>query len=857
MSVAKLNVEIGVRIAELQKGLRNAERELRRSGNNFARIGGDLTTSLSAPLGLLGTAAISAAGDIESLTLALKSQLGSSEAAAKELGLLTEAAKNPGLGVEQAVRGSVRLQGVGLAAEEAREVLVQMGNAIAATGGSAQELDSVTRQFAQMISKGRVLQEDVSILSENMPGLAQMMQKAFGTQSVENIRAMGVSGKEFVMRITEAAKELPRVEGGIKNSIGNAVDALKQSAAKLGFALNEAFDITGTIERVTTAVLGLANWFSSLSDTSQNVVLTFAAILAAAGPLVRIWGNLSQLASLLAGGFNSMVSFLKAVAAGAVNAGRAFMALNTAMKVTVIGALVAAIGLAIAAYDEYAGKLSDTERVQRSLEDIQKTAAANVAGQKQQVENLVAAYKAEGVTLDQKRNILNELKRISPEYFGAIKAGKGDIEAITAATAKYSEELIRVARVTAAKDRLVEIEKELLNLNKTADPTLLQTVGNAIASFGNAGQFAANQAKTLGGNIVEQTKALEAERTALAGVVVQQTIADASTGKLNATTSKFTGSVEKLTGKAKVYADVLADIESDAAKAKLFGEDADVARVDALRKGIEKLVEAGFKPASKEIQNLKREWDALTARPSSVDTTNIASLPIPTNVQSQSASPGLPNAPIPTTERALTSAEEVAAKISELTTGLQDGVLRFGDAFSQISEIVTSQGSVMQNVFLGMGEAISQAAAEGATSFAQLGKAAAGAAAKIIRAYIQQGVAAAVAKALSSVPFPFNLAAGAAAGGIAAALFTNLIGKIGIKAFASGTRDAPGGLSLVGERGPELVNLPKHSQVFSAGQTYSMMKGGSAVEIFGEFRVKGTDLVLVFEREQAKQKRFR
>ena len=203
MSVAKLNVEIGVRIAELQKGLRNAERELRRSGNNFARIGGDLTTSLSAPLGLLGTAAISAAGDIESLTLALKSQLGSSEAAAKELGLLTEAAKNPGLGVEQAVRGSVRLQGVGLAAEEAREVLVQMGNAIAATGGSAQELDSVTRQFAQMISKGRVLQEDVSILSENMPGLAQMMQKAFGTQSVENIRAMGVSGKEFVMRITE------------------------------------------------------------------------------------------------------------------------------------------------------------------------------------------------------------------------------------------------------------------------------------------------------------------------------------------------------------------------------------------------------------------------------------------------------------------------------------------------------------------------------------------------------------------------------------------------------------------------------------------------------------------------------
>ena len=115
-----------------------------------------------------------------------------------------------------------------------------------------------------------------------------------------------------------------------------------------------------------------------------------------------------------------------------------------------------------------------------------------------------------------------------------------------------------------------------------------------------------------------------------------------------------------------------------------------------------------------------------------------------------------------------------------------------------------------------------------------------------------------MAKALSSIPFPFNLAAAAAAGGIAAALFTNLIGKIGVKGFAAGTRDAPGGLSLVGERGPELVNLPKHSQVFSAGQTVTALRGGgSNVNVTGEFRVQGTDLVLVFERTQNKLSRFR
>jgi hypothetical protein len=44
--------------------------------------------------------------------------------------------------------------------------------------------------------------------------------------------------------------------------------------------------------------------------------------------------------------------------------------------------------------------------------------------------------------------------------------------------------------------------------------------------------------------------------------------------------------------------------------------------------------------------------------------------------------------------------------------------------------------------------------------------------------------------------------------------------------FASGTNSAPGGLALVGENGPELVNLPKGSQVFNNGQTRGMMGGG-------------------------------
>ena len=56
-------------------------------------------------------------------------------------------------------------------------------------------------------------------------------------------------------------------------------------------------------------------------------------------------------------------------------------------------------------------------------------------------------------------------------------------------------------------------------------------------------------------------------------------------------------------------------------------------------------------------------------------------------------------------------------------------------------------------------------------------------------------------------------------------------------AFAVGTRYAPGGMALVGERGPEMINLPRGSQVIPAAQTSQMMGGiGGSIEVFGMLR---------------------
>jgi phage-related tail protein len=71
-------------------------------------------------------------------------------------------------------------------------------------------------------------------------------------------------------------------------------------------------------------------------------------------------------------------------------------------------------------------------------------------------------------------------------------------------------------------------------------------------------------------------------------------------------------------------------------------------------------------------------------------------------------------------------------------------------------------------------------------------------------------------------------------------LFTlgNIVKGI-IPGFANGTNFAPGGLAMVGERGPELVNLPRGSQVIPNNQ----IGGQQLVAV-----VKGTDLHFLLQR---------
>lgn len=66
------------------------------------------------------------------------------------------------------------------------------------------------------------------------------------------------------------------------------------------------------------------------------------------------------------------------------------------------------------------------------------------------------------------------------------------------------------------------------------------------------------------------------------------------------------------------------------------------------------------------------------------------------------------------------------------------------------------------------------------------------------------------------------------------ALFGGIFGGFKIPGFATGTNYAPGGLAWVGERGPELVNLPRGSQVIPNHKLGGPVAGRIELHVVGE-----------------------
>jgi tape measure domain-containing protein len=203
----------------------------------------------------------------ESLEKGLAAMMGSSELARQELEKLKKTAELPGLGMKEAIQGSIALQGAGLQAETARRAIEGFGNALALVGRGKEDLDGVIKALQQIVGKGKVSAEEINQLAERLPQIRQLMKDAFGTADTEQLQKSGLGAQEFIDGIITATEKLPKAAGTMQNELSNLGDAWDNFANTLGKKIEPA------IKLVTNALAGLLNAVSG--STWENVKREF------------------------------------------------------------------------------------------------------------------------------------------------------------------------------------------------------------------------------------------------------------------------------------------------------------------------------------------------------------------------------------------------------------------------------------------------------------------------------------------------------------------------------------------------------------------------------------------------------
>ena len=256
--------------------------ESRKQTDLLSRATGGLGTQLAA-LGFasiatevtqFATDSIRAGVRVEGFRNSLTALYGDAQIAEGVLDDLREAAQLPGITFAGAVQGAIRLKTVGVEGDRATAVIREFGNAAALAGAGTDEVGRALVGFTQILSRGKVSQEEINQVLENVPLIGNSIREAFGSIDAEVIReqldSAGQGVQDFAdILVNQLSKGARASADSAANAFSNLGNATFELQAAIGDRLTPAVKdaATGLTELLTSAT----NFISGTNDATRSV----------------------------------------------------------------------------------------------------------------------------------------------------------------------------------------------------------------------------------------------------------------------------------------------------------------------------------------------------------------------------------------------------------------------------------------------------------------------------------------------------------------------------------------------------------------------------------------------------------
>lgn len=275
-----------------------AKQQLTEVGNQMKEVGGkisdtgkDLSVKLTAPILALGTVGVNYNAQMEQYRTMFTTLTGSAEEADRIISQLQEDAQKSPFDSASLIQANQYLISAGVNADDARAMINNLGNAVAATGGGSAELERMAQNLQQIQNVGKASSQDIKQFANAGINIYGLLAEATG-KTVAEVKEMDVTYEELSKAFAMASQEGGKYYGAMAaqgETLNGSLSATKESIQMLLGSITES--AMPIIVSVLQKVQELVKQFMSMDDGTKQMILTIGAIVAAVGPALVMAGK--------------------------------------------------------------------------------------------------------------------------------------------------------------------------------------------------------------------------------------------------------------------------------------------------------------------------------------------------------------------------------------------------------------------------------------------------------------------------------------------------------------------------------------------------------------------------------------
>lgn len=612
-TIGDVTIRIGATTRQLESDLKRAERALQKSADKFTDLGEKLSLGVTVPFTAFAAVSLQAFGESEKA-------IGQVNAA------LTSTGNTANKTTEELKQTAASLQDISTFDDD--EILGKVtANLLTFTSVANEQFDKAQLAIVNLSTRlGTDLQSATlqvgKALNDPIGGLTAL--KKAGIQFSDEQKNLI---KGFV-ETNQIAKAQDVILAELEKQFGGSAEA----AAKLGLGpLKQLQNQLGNLSEefgaiIAEAILPLIQFFKNLvgslqgmDNATKKTIVTLGALFAAVGPILIVIGQMiSVYKSVIIqiykviGAIVAKASAEKAAAVATNAANASTVAFSTALRATLTVAapylaLFGAIaGAAFLLYQNF----KKAEGAQDQLNGVQQEAAKIIEKESREVNRLIGVVNSETESKGKKKDALNKLIELQPEYFKGLTIEKDGVKKINEQYNLYISNLKAASFARAAQSKQDEIsskiidgQQELIKLKEKQRDLDGKAVRGSRANPADIIQQTIDKKLIELGQLNKENEQLEEiiNKYSDLGKVKEETETGGGDGKESPLTKTLNGLNEELVILERRFkAGLITQSELTAGK------------VDILRKKMTALIDAGIKPTNKSVVELSKQLEKIS-----------------------------------------------------------------------------------------------------------------------------------------------------------------------------------------------------------------------------------------------------